>query len=73
MKKFNEWRNAQNEWSEKDEIWSLVHELGPQIKPMLKKKLDELAANYHPEVDPNHAKIAIAQVLLDLAREYDPT
>lgn len=72
MKKFNEWRNAQNEWSEKDDAWSLVHEYGPEIKAKIKEMMapiimrDPIAKN-----NPHLANTAAAQILLDLSQELD--
>lgn len=70
---------TQREWSEKDDAWSYVYNLESKLKPEIKKLIerlvgdkfeDPLAAN-QKYIEPS-MKVAVAQILLDLAREYDP-
>lgn len=69
----------QKEWSNKDQIWVHVHNIGPKLKPEIKRLVGRLVGDefkdpsdktYGSVTEPQ-LKIAIAQILLDLAREYE--
>lgn len=70
MKKFSEWR----EWSDKDDVWAQVHNMGAKIKPDIKKAIGRHLPEQtgEPNFVEDQNRAVIAQILLDLAKEYDP-
>ncbi len=67
------------EWSQKDDIWELIHNVGPELKSKIKEAIRVFFSHPYNVVTAKGAnendssmKIALAQILLDLAREYDP-
>lgn len=88
MKTFNEWMETNlKEWSsggrnfrdehEKNRFWSVVHNNSQQLKPILKKAIEEYFKNDNEArseingLDPRLVNAAIGEILSRLSTEYE--
>jgi hypothetical protein len=81
MKSFNEWKNTNENVNLRDadrqEVWNIVHGLGPILKPELKKLIAKITSDFERNQMQGFSNgrlldIATSQILLDLTRDYDP-
>lgn len=80
MKSFNEWRNINESapltHADQQEIWGIVHSLRPILKPELKRLITKITSDFERNEMRDTTKgrfldIATAQLLVELARDYD--
>jgi hypothetical protein len=71
MKTYKQWQESTLKSFEKEQVWGIIHNINPILVQRLNKTIEQFVKEHMSSEDPKFIRIAISQILLDLANQYE--